>query len=283
MANIFNTLLLATEHSDNDAGAEGLALAMARRCDLPLSAVLPLVSNPEYESLAPEVAAQAEAQVRARLSHLTEAARREGVALKLNARRGPEPFREIVDEAGRLAADLLVIRRRGRRGLLANLLVGEMVRNVVSHAPCSVLVVPRAASMWSTRVVVGVDPLSDDMTAVSTAAAVAAQCAIPLSAVAVAGSGPAAGTQAQRALQRATTAASAYGVQFDGRTCNGRPHEQIVATAKSLGADLIVIGRRGEESLAHAWLGGVAQKVIGLAECPVLVAVSSPSFHHELP
>ena len=43
------------------------------------------------------------------------------------------------------------------------------------------------------------------------------------------------------------------------------------------GADLLVIGRRAEESLARAWLGGVAQKVIGLADMPVLVAVSLPT------
>jgi len=53
---------------------------------------------------------------------------------------------------------------------------------------------------------------------------------------------------------------------------SGRPHEQILAAAKELGADLLVIGRHGDDAAARAWLGGVAQKVIGLAERPVLVS-----------
>lgn len=274
MEHVYNKLLLATEHSENDTGAEALAFALAQRCGLPLNAVLPIVSNPEYEALAPELASHAEAQVRTRLTALAEAAQREGVVLALQARRGPEPFREIVDEALRLAADLIVIRRRGRRGLLANLLVGEMVRNVVTHAPCSVLVVPRAARMWARRVLVAVDPLMTDMTPVSTAAAIAAQCGVPLSALSVRGDAADTVALADQALQRAASTALAYGVGLDAQMCSGRPHEQIVSAARAQGADLLVIGRRGDESLAHAWLGGVAQKVIGMADLPVLVAVS---------
>jgi nucleotide-binding universal stress UspA family protein len=275
---VYDKLLLATEHSENDAGAEALAFALARRCGLPLNAVLPIVSNPEYEALAPELASHAERKVRERLEALADAAQRAGVALALHARRGPEPYREIVDEAVRQAADLLVIRRRGRRGLLANLLVGEMVRNVVAHAPCSVLVVPRSAAMWTRRVLVAVDPVMTDMTPVSTGAAIAAQCGVPLTALAVAGEGADTATLAEQALQRAASTALAYGVQAEPRMSSGRAHEQILAAARTHGADLLVIGRRGDESLAHAWLGGVAQKVIGLADLPVLVAIrSAPS------
>lgn len=270
---VFNRLLLATEHSENDAGAEALAFALARRCELPLAGVLPLVSNAEYEALAPEMAAHAEAQARGRLEALREAARSAGVALDIEARRGPEPDRLIIDECLRLAADLLVIRRRGRRGLLANLLLGEMVRNVVTHAPCSVLVAPRAARMWSRRVLVAIDPLGTDMTAVSIAAAIAAQCGLPLSAIAVVDEAVAA-ERSQRTLREAASSARAQGVELEARSCGGRPHERIVATATALGADLVVIGRRGEDRLARAWLGGVAQKVIGLADRPVLVAAS---------
>ncbi len=141
MTHAFSQLLLATEHSEQDAGAEALAFAMAQHCGLPLAAVLPIVSNPEYEALAPQLAAHTEAQAGQRIQALLAAAQRARIALELQARRGPEPYREIVDEARARSTDLLVIRRRGKRGLLANLLVGDMVRNVVTHSPCSVLVV----------------------------------------------------------------------------------------------------------------------------------------------
>jgi nucleotide-binding universal stress UspA family protein len=276
MAHVFSRLLLATEHSEHDSGAEALAFALAQRCALPLAAVLPIVSNSEYEALAPQLAAHAEARAGESLRALAADAQRAGVTLELHARRGPEPWREIVDEAAACGADLIVIRRRGQRGLLANLLVGEMVRNVVAHAPCSVLVVPRAACMWSQCVLVALDPETRDMTPVATAAAIAAECGLPLSLLAVTGPAADAMQVAERALQQGWSTARAFGVGVDALARVGRPHEQIVDGARQLGADLLVIGRHGSDTLARAWLGGVAQKVIGLAERPVLVCVSSP-------
>lgn len=274
MAHAFSRLLLATEHSEQDAGAEALAFSVAQRCGLPLAGVLPIVSNPEYETLAPQLAAHTEAQAGKRIQALLADAQRAGVGLTLQTRRGPEPYREIVDEARERNADLLVIRRRGKRGLLANLLVGDMVRNVVTHSPCSVLVVPRAAQMWSRRVLVALDPLTVDMTPVTTAAAVAAEYGLPLSVLCVTVPAADAMQVSERVLQRASSTARAFGVTVDAVTRAGRPHEQIVAAARQLGVDLIVIGRHGDEDLSRAWLGGVAQKVIGLAEEPVLVAVT---------
>ena len=37
MSAVFHHLLLATEHSEFDSGAEALAFALARRCQLPLA------------------------------------------------------------------------------------------------------------------------------------------------------------------------------------------------------------------------------------------------------
>lgn len=271
MTHVFERLLLATEHTEFDSGAEALAFALARRCALPLTAVLPIVSNPEYEALAPQLAARADALAAERLHGLEAAARSLGVALAVQARRGPDLALEIVDEATASGADLIIIRRRGQRGILARLLVGEMVRSVLVRAPCSVLVAPRGAQMWRQRVLVAVDPASADTTPLTTAIAIAAECGLPLSAIAV-------GDGAAAALQRAATAASVAGVAVDTVAAQGRVHEAIVAAARTAGADLIVIGRRSEEGLAHAWLGGVAQKTIGLAEPPVLV-VAAPNPH----
>jgi len=55
---------------------------------------------------------------------------------------------------------------------------------------------------------------------------------------------------------------------------SGRAHERIVDALRDTGADLLVIGRHRTEALPRAWLGDVAQKVIGLAERPVLVCAS---------
>lgn len=275
MTRPFERLLLATEHSEYDGGAESLALALARHCGLPLAGVLPVVSNPEFEAVAPQLAAKADAEAAARCRSLEAAAQAQGVRLDLQVRHGPEPFAEIVAEAQERGADLIVIRRRGRRGLLANLLVGEMVSKVVAHAPCSVLIAPRGAQMWRRRVMVGVDPESPDAACLARAAALAGACGLPLHLVCVA-EGAGARTAAEQVLVAARLQARALHADVDGELRSGRAHQALIDAARERGADLLVVARHGGSPLARAWIGGTAQKVIGLAECPVLVHVNPP-------
>jgi hypothetical protein len=89
MAHVFSRLLLATEHSEHDSGAEALAFALAQRCALPLAAVLPIVSNSEYEALAPQLAAHAEARAGESLRALAACTR--GAAPSPGARSSTRP------------------------------------------------------------------------------------------------------------------------------------------------------------------------------------------------
>lgn len=270
MSTVFQHLLLATEHTEFDQGAEALALALARRCELPLSGVMPLLSNPEFEAAAPALAARADQQAATHIAALHEMAQAQGVSLAMQVRRGPEPYREIVDEARERHSDLIVIRRRGKRGFLANLLLGEMVSKVVASAPCSVLIVPRAVRMWQQRVLVAVEPGAQGAKLAALAGAVATDCRLPITVVSVAE--PPEQREAQRFVDECVARLRQGGLQADGRVLGGRPYEQILEAGRTCGADLIVIGSRGEVPLPRALVGGVAQKVIGLAEYPVLVA-----------
>ena len=51
----------------------------------------------------------------------------------------------------------------------------------------------------------------------------------------------------------------------------GDPAEQIVAVARDRQADLIVVGSRGHGRLAGLLLGSVAQSVVSLSHCAVVV------------
>lgn len=51
----------------------------------------------------------------------------------------------------------------------------------------------------------------------------------------------------------------------------GDPGSEIVNLAKSVEADLIVIPSHGRTGLKRLFLGSVAERVLRLAECPVLV------------
>jgi nucleotide-binding universal stress UspA family protein len=58
-------------------------------------------------------------------------------------------------------------------------------------------------------------------------------------------------------------------VEYDYKT--GDPSAQICAAAKSWGADLILIGRRGRTGLSEIILGSVSNYVVHHAHCSVLV------------
>lgn len=51
----------------------------------------------------------------------------------------------------------------------------------------------------------------------------------------------------------------------------GDPGHEIVALAEKLNADLIVMPSHGRTGLKHLLIGSVAERVIRLAHCPVLV------------
>jgi nucleotide-binding universal stress UspA family protein len=73
--------------------------------------------------------------------------------------------------------------------------------------------------------------------------------------------------QAQKALARVLRA----GLQGDSVIVEGTPFQMIIDTAKDKGADLIVMGTHGRTGLSHVLMGSVAEKVVRLAPCPVLV------------
>ena len=51
----------------------------------------------------------------------------------------------------------------------------------------------------------------------------------------------------------------------------GVPYDQIARAAKSKRADLIVMGTHGRTGLSRFFMGSVAERVIPLAHCPVLM------------
>jgi nucleotide-binding universal stress UspA family protein len=270
MRQLFTRLLLATEHTEFDAGAESVAISMAQRCQLPLVTVLPLVSNPEYESLAPEIAMRAELDAAAKIAEIRTNAQAKGVSIDMRVRRGEEPYREVVEEARAQGSELIILRRRGKRGFLANLLVGEMVSKVLAHAPCHVLFAPRESHMWRHGVLVAAEPGAQGLRLVKTAAAVAAECDLPLHLVYVT-AGDASASDITCFFADASDTAKHVGVNLQLDQRSGKAFTEILASAATHQADLLVIGSRNDKHIGRSMIGGVAQKVIGLSDKPVLV------------
>jgi hypothetical protein len=270
----FQRILLATEHTEFDAGAERIAFAMAQRCGIPLRVVLPVVSNPVYEVEAPDLAQRDELAAARKADELRGRAAELNVEIDIHVRHGDEPWREIVDEAASTQTDLIVIRRRGKPGFLSNLLIGEMVSKVIRDVSCCVLTVPRAAEFWTHGVLaaVGATPAAQDVATL--AASVAAVCDLPLTIVSVA--------QDKADLPRIESL-NTLNVSLAHAICNktmgavavGQTVEQTVAVCRETGADLMVIGRQRYHLIPYAHGGeGLMQKLAGAMVLPTLVVPS---------
>lgn len=281
-------LLLSTDCSEFNEGAVREAINLSKRCGSKLFAISVVEVNPEFEALAPEIVEKLEKETREHLESVKERASKEGVKCEIIARRGEEPFQYIVDEASKKKADMIVVGRRGKTGL-QRLMMGSETARVIGYAPCNILVVPRAAKVECKHILVATDGSRYSEAAVSEAICIAKRCGVSLIAVSVAPSeseSPLAivHTEMQKGLisdmelkaaeeniKRVKEAAEKEGVAVKGLILTGRPYEAIIHTAKERNADLIVVGNYGRTGLGRLLMGSVTERVIGYAECAVLV------------
>ena len=271
MSGSFNRVLLATEGTEFDVGSERVAIELAAQWGLPLLAVIAVVSNPEFEIVAPQLAQRAEAEAATHLDKLLQLAQARGVELHGSVRMGETLYQEIVAEASERKADLIVLRRRGKRGFVATLMIGAMVHTVIGHAPCNVLIVPRAATMWSRGILLATDGSVHSERATEVAAEMAVRCALPVTVVCVPAHPQEDKAIATANVERALACLRAAGASANGRIRDGRPHEAILAVGSEVGADLIIMGRRGLGGVERLLLGSTSERVAGFADCPVMI------------
>lgn len=270
-AHPFKKILLATEHTAFDAGAERLAFVMAQHCGMPLRVVIPVLSNPEFEAAAPELSLQADLEIARKILELEQQAQAAGVALDVQVRHGAQAHEEIVAEAQSSGTDLLIIRRRGNPGFLANLLVGEMVSKVIRDAHCNVLMVPRAANFWQKHILAAVGEGAAADKVAQAASAIAARCGVPLTLVSVAADASA--VPGMQALNAAALhqAKNNYPAAV-GQVLTGEPVAATVQAVSSNAADLLVIGKQRHNFIPLvSGQGTIMQRIAGAVSIPTLV------------
>lgn len=82
-------------------------------------------------------------------------------------------------------------------------------------------------------------------------------------------------TTAHQRMQATLARVHHAGLQADSAIIEGMPLQTILDTAQTRGADLIIMGTHGRTGLTHVLMGSVAEKVVRLAPCPVLVTRGS--------
>jgi nucleotide-binding universal stress UspA family protein len=263
------TILLATDGSQYSEGAVREAIAFARKCESRLEALSVIETAPGYESGSMNAIEKEEAEVKKHLASVKQRAAQEGVAAETYIHEGEEPHQMIVDEAAAKKADMLIIGRRGRKGI-AKLLMGEVASQVIGHAPCKVLVVPRAARIAFKTLLVATDGSAHSNAAVDQAIGIAKCSGSTLIALSAARD-ESEMKEAQRLTAVVADRGAKEGVAVETATPIGRSFDSIVETAGGRGVDLIIMGIPGKTGIRRALAGSATEKVIGSAGCAVLV------------
>ena len=233
--------------------------------------------------------------------HLKEAIERAEIALKrpdLTLEgflvRG-RPASAIVDEAGAMKADLVVLGSRGH-GTIAMMILGSTASEVVDHAPCPVLVARSgtlgtvaladdgSSSARSAESVVATWPLFADR---EISVVAVAEVGVPVAAGFTPGlydqvlesytrSVDEARQEVAEASQSVANRLSDAGLRATPVVLEGDPASEIVRYATERRAGTIVMGTRGRTGLARLVLGSVARNVLVHAPCSVLIVRERP-------
>jgi len=224
-----------------------------------------------------------------RLLEIADRLRTGGRSVEVRVLEG-RPATEIVSEAARFAADLVVM---GARGLstVQRLLLGSVSSEVVDHAPCPILVARHAASA---RVLLATDGSPSSTEALRFVAESGLFDASTIRVVSVGhhgapwwvGVSPVDGmtsidlyadeVEAAEGHARAVVDEAAErlrGLDVEGTTVirDGDVVSAILADAEGQRADVIVLGARNMGAV-HRWLvGSVSRSVLHLAQASVLI------------
>lgn len=269
------TLLLATDGSEYSQGAIREAISFAKKCSSKLYAMSVVEVITDYEAFSPQKIEDAmEAGVKNHLESVKTRATNEGVDCETIIAYG-EPHQSIVDEAAKRNAGIIIIGRRGTKGL-KKLLVGEVAAKVIGHAPCKVLVVPKAAVIEYRNILVATDGSGHSLAAAEEAVTIAKKCGssiIALSSIRSNDEIEAAKANVSKVIEMAQK----VGVPAEGLTPTGRSYNVIVEVAGGRGIDLIVMGMPVKTALQKIFSGSATEQVIGKAGCAVLIVKGDKS------
>jgi len=260
---------VATDGSEYSAGAVRTAIDLARLSSARLFVTGIAVYNPEYASTVPGLEQAALAKARSDVATAVAAAA--DVDHEVVIAEAEDPYRGIVDAATEYGADLIVMGRRGRRGLARDM-VGDATARVIGNAPCNVLVAPRGTSLGEGGILVATDGSSYGNAAVAAAGRLAKSLQRPLTAVSaiLSSHNDARRQEAVDAIKQVKSEWGGDGIAVTGIVAEGRPEQVIVEQANRVGAALIVLGTHGRTGLDRLLMGSVTERVIGFANCPVL-------------
>jgi len=269
----FERFLVTSDGSEYSTGAVREALRMARKCGARVR-VISIVAggNAELYAMGEQLLARELDAARAHLDQVQQQADAAGVACETEAVQAGQIYEEIVSQADQMNADLIIMGRRGRRGL-ARLMLGDVTAQVIGLARCSVLVVPRAAEITGQRFLVATDGSRFADAAAAAAGSLAKLCGTPITVISATTASHSKQRQdeARQAVNRVTSFLKQEGITAEGQILEGRPDLLIVETAARDQVDLIIVGSHGRTGIERVLLGSTTERVLNQSASAVLV------------
>lgn len=209
-----------------------------------------------------------------------------GIPMDAVVREGDPPD-VIVDSAIKNNADLIALGTYGRKGL-SRMIIGSVTAKVIAGAPCDVLVVKRPCGDCTgkyEKILVAFDGSPSSSNALKTACDLARSDSAEVTALYVVplyqemvnffktdGINKMLVKEANKILDQAKAIGSESGIEVNIQLDEGHPAEKLVNTANLNHSDLIVMGSYGWHGINKSLIGSTAERVVMLADGPVLVA-----------
>lgn len=215
------------------------------------------------------------------LAKARDIAAQEGYTIKTVLEEG-EPSSRIVDIADAHNRELIIM---GRRGLsnMERIFVGSVTQRVIGQNHGDVVVVPDGVALAWKKILVATDGSPSSRAAVERAVRFAQTYEGEIEIVSVVdvpaelyGDAPDLVDElinkAKGYTEDAVQLVKSKGIEATAHVAVGVAYEVIPELAQKIGAQVIVVGSHGRTGMRRLLMGSVAEKIIGFASCPVLVA-----------
>ncbi|MEO5333733.1 MAG: universal stress protein [Magnetococcus sp. YQC-5] len=262
----YKVILLATDGSEFSAGVERVGMEMALQHQSQLYVLRLLLAEAGTDAAIVE-----EQDAALNLDRVTEQCAQRGIECIPLIKHAEEPSQGILSAAKEVGAQLVILGRRGRRGL-AKFMVGDATTRIIDKAECSVLVVPRLFSYWTNGVVLAMDPDQTDGDHAAHGAFRLAQAAnLPLTILMVTEEREEERREVYQTVNRLVAMAKLQNITTEGLVQSGDVDDVILEVARQRSGDIIVCEPRDRSVIDRLFNNNKLVHLIGKAHCPVLV------------
>lgn len=281
---MYDTLLVPTDGSAAATTAVEQALTLAAQFDATLHAIH-VVDRTDYPVETDELAADLAERGTETVDAISERAAEQGLECTTEIVDTEKPVHEtLIEDAIDRNVDLIVMGTHGRTGV-NRLVLGSVAERTLRVSPIPVLTVHESADADQAfeRILVPTDGSNTAALAATHAIQVAAEADAALHIVHVVdltavsgeyGTGrilEAMRTAGQRAVDELVDQATEADIStVEASILSGSPSRAVVDYATDRDVDCIVMGTHGRSGLDRLLLGSVTEKVVRLAEMPVL-------------